>query len=308
VTGAAGFVGSCLTRRLAATGHETHAFLLQSTNRWRLTEGFESIRFHEVNVRDSQAVREALRSIQPSVIIHLAAHGQYAYQHDRTKMFETNVLGTLNLLTSAEESGTSLFLNAGSSSEYGAKNHPLAEVDHLAPDRVYGVSKASQSLLAMQMGRTSRMAIVTCRFFSVYGPWDDPSKMVPRLVAHASKGIPLEISSPHVARDLVFVEDVADVLLDFDRLSRFSGEVFNVGSGIQTTFGMLVEHIKKLFGSRVVVSWNRALLNSWDTASWCADMTKTSEVLGWNPKYNVHEGLELTAKWLMEHADVWSMK
>jgi nucleoside-diphosphate-sugar epimerase len=287
-------------------GYQTHAFVLKTTNRWRLLDGFDSVRWHEVDVRSSEAVRAAFRLIQPSVVIHLAAHGQYAYHHDHVKMFETNVLGTLNLLTSAEECGISLFLNAGSSSEYGPKDRPMSEADRLAPDRAYGVSKAAQTLLAMQMSRARQMAIVSCRFFSVYGPWDDPTKMVPRLLSHASKGVPFEISSPNVARDLIFVEDVADALLEFDKLSELSGEVFNIGTGEKTTFGMLVDYVFELFGARVIVSWNEALLNSWDTTSWCADMTKTSEVLGWRPKHSVRQGLEVTAKWMAEHPDAYN--
>jgi nucleoside-diphosphate-sugar epimerase len=293
-------------RRLIAKGHSIHVFLRNTTNTWRLDDIMGSIETHEVDIRDGPAVRTALASIRPSVILHLAAHGAYAHQQDDRDILETNILGTFNLLKSASEEGTTLFLNAGSSSEYGARTDPMSEMDRLDPNRIYGVAKASQTMLASLIGRTGRPRVVSFRLFSVYGPWDDPTKMIPRLISHACAGVPLELSSPSIARDFVFVEDVVDALLDFDRLVHFSGEVFNLGTGSQTTFQMLVEYAIELFGSRVSVSWNESLRSPWDVDYWRADTTKSHRLLNWRPRHELRQGLDLTAKWIVKYGDAYA--
>jgi len=305
ITGAAGFVGSCVARRLIAEGHRIHVFLRKTTNTWRLDDVMNSIETLEIDLRDEQAVGKALRSIRPSIILHLAAHGAYSYQQDDRNILETSILGTFNLLQAASESGTRLLLNAGSSSEYGAKWNPMSEMDSLDPNRIYGVAKAAQTMLATVIGRTGRPRVVSFRLFSVYGPWDDPTKLIPRLISHACVGLPFEMSSPSIARDFVFVEDVVDALLDFNRLSDLSGEVFNLGTGVQTTFEMLVKYVAELFGSRVLVSWNESLRSPWDVDNWRADTTKANQLLHWRARHGLRDGLDLTARWIAEHRDAY---
>jgi nucleoside-diphosphate-sugar epimerase len=305
VTGAAGFVGSCVARRLTAEGHRVHIFLRNTTNTWRIDEIMRSIETHQIDIRDWHAVGTALRLIRPSVVLHLATHGAYSRQQADRDILETNILGTYNLLKAASECGTALFLNVGSSSEYGAKRDSMSELDRLDPNRIYGVAKAAQTMLATMIGRTGGPRVVSFRLFSVYGPWDDPTKVIPRLISHACAGLPLEMSSPSIARDFVFVEDIVDVLLDFDSLLELSGEVFNLGTGSQTTFQMLVKYVEELLGSRVFVSWNESLRSPWDVDNWQADMTKTNQLLRWRPRHELHDGLHLTAKWIAEHRDTY---
>src|SRR6185503_9394768 len=103
----------------------------------------------------------------------------------------TDVIGTLNLLEASEAAGVLLFVNAGSSSEYGYRTDPMRETDRVEPASVYAVAKAAQTHLANLFGRRGAMAVVTFRLFSVFGPWEDPARLFPTLLRRAKAGAPL---------------------------------------------------------------------------------------------------------------------
>jgi nucleoside-diphosphate-sugar epimerase len=142
------------------------------------------------------------------------------------------------------------------------------------------------------------MAVVTLRFFSVYGPWEEPSRLVPTMICRARAGLPLQMVAPDVTRDFVFVDDVLRAFLDFDRLRAASGEVINLGTGVETTLRMVVETIQDLFGHRSEVVWGAMPPRHWDTTRWVADRTRAARLLDWEPRVGLPEGLARTAEWI----------
>src|SRR5207249_6044598 len=121
-------------------------------------------------------------------------------------------------------------------SEYGYRTAAMSEADRLEPNSVYAVGKAAQTHLASLYGkRTEGPATVTFRLFSVYGPWEEPTRLMPTLLRRARAALPLEMVGRDVARDFVYVDDVLDALLGLEALEGRRGEVFNLGSGVQST-------------------------------------------------------------------------
>jgi len=104
--------------------------------------------------------------------------------------------------------------------------------------------------------------------------------------------------APEVARDFVFVGDVLRALLDFDRLRRATGEVINLGSGVEMTLGEVVAAVQDLFGHRSRVVWGGIPARQWDTARWVADRTRADRVLDWRPTVGFREGVARTAEWM----------
>src|SRR5262249_47734884 len=119
VTGAAGFVGGALVRRLIAAGAEVHALLRQPCRAWRLRGLDGKLHTHGADLTDTRAVEDVLRAVRPRVVVHLATYGAYESQSDGATILRANVLGTWNLLEAARSAGVRLVVNAGSSSEYG---------------------------------------------------------------------------------------------------------------------------------------------------------------------------------------------
>jgi nucleoside-diphosphate-sugar epimerase len=299
VTGAAGFVGAAAVHELVARGLDVHTVVRPGSDPWRLAQVADKAHRHAVDLTDASAVRRVFAAIRPDVVFHLAAHGAYESQADAGRILTTNILGTLHLLDAAVASGVELFVSAGSSSEYGFKAEPMREIDRLDPNSVYAVGKAAQThLCRLSAQRYPRMAVVTLRLFSVYGPWEEPTRLIPTLIRRASAGLPLEMAAPDIARDFVFVGDVLRALLDLDRLRRASGAVLNLGTGIETTLRAVVEAVQDLCGHRSEVVWGKMPARQWDTNRWVADRSEAARVLGWEPHVEFRTGLARTAEWM----------
>jgi nucleoside-diphosphate-sugar epimerase len=235
------------------------------------------------------------------VVLHFAAHGAYERQSDARAILQTDILGSFQLLEASRASGAALFVNAGSSSEYGFKDQPMAESDRLDPNSVYAVAKAAQTHLASLLGRAGGMAVVTFRLFSVYGPWEDPGRLIPTLLRRAKAGLALEMASPDSAHDFVYVDDVLDAMLDFGRLAGLQGEVLNLGTGVQSTLRDAVGVVQEVVGTRSEVRWGALPSRRWDSACWQADITRTRAVLGWQPRASLPDGVRRMSEW-MDHA------
>jgi UDP-glucose 4-epimerase len=307
VTGASGFIGAGLVRRLLAEGLAVHVVLRPEAQLWRLAGVLDRLTVHHADLLDAEATAAVIAAVRPAVVLHLAAYGAYESQADGGRILETTVLAGHRLLAASVASGVAVFVNAGSSSEYGYKDEPMGETDRLEPNSVYAVGKAAMTHLCSLIGRTQeKTAITTLRLFSVYGPWEEPTRLIPTLLRRTRAGLPLEMVSPTIARDYVYLDDALDAFLALPTLATLRGEVLNIGSGVQTTLQEVVELVQEVLGRRTDVRWGAMSPRRWDTSCWQAAPQRALERLGWRARRSLREGLALTAAWNEEgapHAD-----
>jgi nucleoside-diphosphate-sugar epimerase len=304
VTGAAGFVGANLVRRLLEQGQDVHAVVREGSDRWRLEGIAGDLELHEADVRDGSAIASVLAAVRPEVVFHLATRGAYSWQDDAREILETNVLGTSNVVAGCARAGVRSLVNTGSSSEYGVKDHAASESEALEPNSVYAVAKAAATLLCSLAAREHDIVVTTLRLYSVYGPYEEPGRFVPALVLAASSGRLPVLASPEAARDFVWIGDVLDAyLLAAAPPSR--GEVYNVGSGRQTTLADAVEAARRVLGVADEPSWGSMPDRPWDTGVWVADVSKAEHGLGWRPRVSFEQGLALTAEWFRADPALW---
>jgi nucleoside-diphosphate-sugar epimerase len=300
VTGSSGFVGACLVRALLERGHDIHLLLRPQARPWRLVDVFDKVTVHQADLLDSDGVTRAVRAASPAAVFHLATFGAYETQADARTILTTNVLGTLNLLEASSAAGVAAFVSTGSSSEYGFQSEPMREGARLEPNSYYAVAKAAQTHLCGLWAKKWPMGVVNYRLFSVFGPWEEPTRLIPTIIRRARAGLPLEMVSPHTARDFVFVDDVLDALLDLQTASQLKGEVINLGSGVEIKLQQAVDAVLELVGSKSEVRWGAMAARHWDASRWCADCTKAKHLLGWEPRHTFRTGLARMAAW-MEH-------
>jgi nucleoside-diphosphate-sugar epimerase len=273
---------------------------------WRLTGlGGELLSVDEVDLRDQRAVGELVQEARPDWVFHLATHGAYSSQTDVHRIMETTVGGTVNLLEACLSAGFEAFVNFGSSSEYGYKDHPPAEFEPLRPNSHYAVAKAAVSMYCGYEAKRSDAHVVTLRLYSVYGPWEEPSRFIPALVSEGLRGELPPLVNPDVARDFVYVDDAVDASLQVAESAEVPrGSIYNLATGTQTTIGTTVEVARRLMEVDVKPEWGSMESRVWDTDVWVGDSTLIREQLGWVPDYDFERGLRATIDWLRSDPDM----
>ena len=262
---------------------------------WRLDGILGDLRRHDGSVSDRARIAEVVRETKPQWIFHLAAYGAYSVQTDLRLMIDTNLNGAVNLVEAAHASGCEAFVNTGSSSEYGFKDHAPAETEVLEPNSDYAVTKSAATLYCQSAARRLGLPIVTLRLYSVYGPYEEPTRLVPTLIREGRRGVLPPLVRPDIARDYVYVEDVCDAYLAAARdASKHAGAIYNVGTGDQTTIREIVDVCRKLLPIREEPSWDTMGARSWDTDRWVSDPSLIKAELGWRARTDLESGLRRT--------------
>ncbi len=308
VTGASGFVGANLVRRLISDGYETHAVCRNQSDKWRLQTLQGQFRLHELSLTEAEQLQACMKTCQPDWIFHLAAHGAYSWQNSSPEIIASNVTATVNVLQCAEQVGVKAFVAAGSSSEYGFKSEAAKETDWLDPNSEYSVMKACATHLCRLYAARKALNIAVLRLYSVYGPYEDERRFIPTLIAHGLKNQLPPLVAPDIARDLVYVDDVVDAFImaaqaldeSTSRPTIEPGSVFNVGLGKQFTIKEVVELASEIMNIKELPAWGTMTNRQWDTQIWLANNDKITRELGWSPKFDLRKGLSQTIEWNKE--------
>ena len=304
VTGAGGFVGANLTRAWTEAGHEVHATTAPGGDRWRL-DGVDAT-LREVDLTDTETVSSLLTTVKPEVVVNAAAHGAYSWQTDVDRMAAVNVVATAALVDAALTEGVDRFVHLGSSSEYGFVDHAPTETERVAPNSLYAVTKAAGTHVVADAVRRRGLPGVTLRLYAVYGPWEEPGRLMPTVAWWAlNRGLPPKLVDRDVARDFVHVDDVRIAIesLVSSSLSIPEPFVLNIGSGRQSTIAELVELVRSEFGITAEPRWGTMPRRRWDTHMWQADPTRARTLLGWEPAIDMATGLRSMVAFVSAHAD-----
>lgn len=280
VTGHSGFVGKNLVARLLKEQHSVLALNSRLGNQY--------------------GVLAEVQSFNPDIIYHCAANKASSTKESAGKDIQTNIDGTWNLLNALKDCDYQLFVNLGSSSEYGRKDKAMNENDVLEPNSYHSFAKAAQTNLIQTYGLVENRPVVTLRLFSVYGPHERTTRLIPAVVDACLNKKDLKLSSPEVVRDFVYVDDVVDVCMKIDKLKQGVGNIFNIGTGQQTSIEEIVLLISKLTDTKPNYSWFQDE-RTWDTDTWVADCSKARRYLKWSHKTDIETGLAKTIEWTKKY-------
>jgi len=295
LTGASGFVGANLARRLVADGHRVHLLLRPAHQPWRL-EGLHDTEQHEVDLADRDATQRVISAIKPEWVFHLAASGAYSWQRDAQRIVGTNLTSLIHLLDACVDAEA--FVNTGSSSEYGCKDHAPHESETVEPNSTYAVTKVAATHYCRFVAQRDQRWVPTLRLYSVYGPYEEPNRLLPQLIVHGRRGGFPSLASPDIARDYVYVDDVVDAYLRaVERRSEDPGAVYNVGSGRQTSLRDIVAVAAETFGISVEPVWGGMPNRAWDTTVWVSHIDKIGRELAWHPTVTVAQGFRAMNQW-----------
>jgi dolichol-phosphate mannosyltransferase len=305
VTGAAGFVGANLVRALLHKGEDVTAVVRPGSDEWRLADVAHAIRIERAQLDDEDQTYALLRRTRPQRVFHCAASGGYSWQDDAGTIARSNIVATVHVVMAAMESGVEAFVNTGSSSEYGFRRAASSEDDWPRPNSTYAISKATATSFCRWAAEFHRFPLVTLRLYSVFGPFEEPRRLVPSLIVHGLDKRLAAMASPATARDFVFVDEVCRAyLLAAACASAQPGRIYNIGSGVQTTLKEIVGIVREMLAIPQEPAWGSMASRTWDTDVWQANCERASRELGWNAKRTVREGLELTVAWFRDRPDL----
>jgi dolichol-phosphate mannosyltransferase len=272
---------------------------------WRLV-GLDDVEYVQVDVTDGASVLRAVRRVHADWVFNLAAYGVSESQAATRLAHEVNATGALNVLEAVIEVGVEAMVHAGSSSEYGAKDHPAAEDEALRPNSAYAATKAAGTMLGVWAGGTGRAPVTVLRLYTVYGPYEAPTKLVPTLIAHAVRGELPPLVPPETPRDFVYVDDACEAFVRAASHGR-PGQVLNVASGRNETVADVVEAVRSLFPAVPEPRWGSMAPRGWDTPVWAGASARIAEQLDWRANVPLREGVERTVRWLSERPELWPL-
>lgn len=307
VTGAAGFIGSHLARRLARQGHRVvgvDAFtdyydpeLKRDNARMLVAEGGVMHRADLV----TDDLREIVDGID--VVYHAAAQPGISTRTTFEDYLRNNIVATQRLLEAVSDlDGFELFVNISSSSVYGG-DAAGDETSEPRPTSAYGVTKLAAEQLVLAEARDRGFPACSCRLFSVYGPRERPDKLIPALIQALldRRPFPLFEGSEHHRRSYTYVSDIVDGLVTLlGHHERVHGEIVNLGNDRDISTMEVIEIVQRIVGYEVEIERHPRRLG--DQLRTRADIAKARALLDYAPCVDPEEGLSETVAWFQERA------
>lgn len=306
VTGAAGFIGSHLSARLAARGDRVVGLdnfnsyydpAIKRRNAAVLARG-GSFALVEGDIRDRELVARAFKEHKPAAIVHLAAMaGVRPSLQDPVLYHDVNCTGTSVLLQAAHEAGIPRFVFGSSSSVYGGNEKvPFHEDDDVSgPVSPYAATKRANELTCHVFSHLYGMDIACLRFFTVYGPRQRPEMAIHKFVRLLERGEKLPLyGDGRSERDYTYVDDILDgVVKALDRSKGF--RIYNLGESRTVSLKELVAAIGRATGKEPGVEWQPA--QPGDVPRTFADIGRARAELGYDPRVGLEEGLRRFVEW-----------
>ena len=319
VTGAAGFIGFHLARRLLADGWTVHgldnlnAYYDPRLKQARLAElkNSATFHFHQCDLADRRAVAALFAGQNFGHVLHLAAQAGVAHSAiDPNSYIDANLVGFANILEGCRHAQCRHLVYASSSSVYGANRQmPLRVTDWAdEPLSLYGATKRANELMAYAYAHQFGLPATGLRFFTVYGPWGRPDMAVWLFTAAIVAGRPVRLfNSGHMRRDFTFIDDVVEAvarLIEAAPASPPQGQqaphrIYNVGNGQPVEVIELVDALERVIGKRA----RRELLpmRPVDVLETFADSAELERATGFTPNTPIEDGLRAFVEWFEKY-------
>lgn len=286
VTGASGFLGSHLCQRLLHRGVEVHA-----VSRTRESVPSENPRWWKVDLEDYATTKNLFESVKPHVVIHLSglATGDPDIRYF-LPMFRSQLLATVHVLAVSAEIGCRRIVLTGSLTEPQA-----GQVDN-PPSSAYAASKWASNAFGRMFHCLYQTPVVIVRPFMVYGPNQNPKKVIPYSIQSLMRGDQPRLTSGKWRADWIYVDDVIEGFIAAMVIPGIEGSTLDLGTGQLVSVEAMIRQIVEIMGVSIEPQFG-ALSNRVCEEVRAADIEQTRRVLGWEPKISLYEGIRKTVEW-----------
>ena len=339
VTGAAGFIGYHLVRRLVERGDAVvgidsindyydvrlkYARMAEcgisesaaNSNALSQSEHFANYRFVRMALEDRERLQQLFAEEKFDIVVNLAAQAGVRYSLENPYAYiESNIVGFINLLECARHNPVRHFVYASSSSVYGGNTKtPFSEEDRIDnPVSLYAATKKSNELMANVYSKLYGTPTTGLRFFTVYGPWGRPD-MAPMLFSKAIlAGEPIKVfNNGNLSRDFTYIDDIIEgVVRVIDRAPQMSGEqpvpaeIYNIGCGSPMQLMDFISTLEQALGHKAQM--NMLPMQKGDVYTTYADTTKLERDFGYRPQVTLADGIARFAEWYTNFKDNFNL-
>ncbi|MBN1877001.1 MAG: SDR family NAD(P)-dependent oxidoreductase [Anaerolineae bacterium] len=309
VTGAGGFIGSHLTEQLVALGAQTRAFVRytsRGTWGWLDTSPYKAdVEVITGDIADRDRVRQAVEGVD--VVFHLAALIGIPYSYHAPRSYvRTNIEGSLNVLQAALETGVERVVHTSTSEVYGSAQYvPIDERHPLQGQSPYSATKIGADKLVESFHLSFELPVVTVRPFNTYGPRQSARAVIPTIITQCMTRAGIVLGNLTPTRDFNYVADTAYGFICAAQSEKAIGYTVNLGTGKEISIGDLARKIAGLMNHEVTVQSETERIRPADSEvnRLCAANQLAKELLDWEPRHTLDEGLQLTIDWIGEHLE-----
>ncbi len=309
VTGSAGFIGFHLALALHQRGDEVFGYdnfndyydveLKKARARILEQNGISTL---HADICDSAALKKCLEEQQITHVVHLAAQAGVRYSLKNPDAYiQSNLTGFVRVLEAMKEHPEIPLIFASSSSVYGLNTKvPFSETDMTdQPASFYGATKKSDEMIARAYHHLFKIPMIGLRFFTAYGPWGRPDMAYYTFTKAILEGKPITVyGQGEVMRDFTYIDDIIQGALSaIDRCAQF--DIVNLGNHQPESVNTLIGILEDLLGKKAIKDFQP--IPAGDVPITYADLSKSHQLLGYQPRTHLKEGLAHFVKWYHDY-------
>ncbi len=296
VTGATGHLGSFLTRRLVADGHDVAIMIRPESDLSTLGEA--AARVHQIrgDLSNPASVAKDIEAFAAETVFHLAWFGVTSELRNDERQIIVNVNGTLEILAAARRGRCTTFVGFGSQAEYGRVDGVLREELVPKPVTLYGAAKYATAILTERLCETAGVRWLWFRLLASYGPADSEKHLIPSVIRQLLEGQKPPLTAGEQQWDYLYVEDAVEAICAaaFDPAVR---GVFNLASGTATRLRDLVQQLRDLVDPHLPLGFGEVDYRPDQIMHLEGDISRLAVATGWRPRTTIADGLRKTVDW-----------
>jgi len=311
LTGTAGFIGYKTAEKLLEKGYKVvgvdnmNDYYDVRLKEFRISKlkNYKNFKFYKLDIENLEAMRVIFENEKIDAVINLAARAGVRYSLiDPFVYLSTNTLGTLNLLELMKDYGVKKFVLASTSSLYAGQKMPFKEdLPVNTPISPYAASKKGAEAMSYTYHYLYGIDVTVLRYFTVYGPIGRPDMSIFRFIKWIDEGTPITVFGDGTqSRDFTYLDDIAEGTVKAVEVET-GYEIINLGGNEPYELNYVIKLIEKYLGKKAEVIYKP--FHKADMKATWADITKAKEILNWQPRTSLKEGIKKTVDWHIENRD-----
>lgn len=299
ITGGCGFIGHHLIKKLITMNPNIYIIDLPKVNQKKIRDFKDQVQLIEADIVDAELIQSIVNTIKPDYVFHLAGYGINSIHNDIKKAIDINIFGSVNLMNAVSDTNCKMFVNMGSSAEYGDKICRMET--SLNPNTIYGSTKASSTLILHQIARQKDMPIITLRPFGIYGEWEEPHKLFSYIMLSILNNQELALTGCRQRRNYVYVGDIVEAMIASALTLEVKDEMIDLASKESLQIKDFVEMICTISQTALKPKYGALAYRPGEVFFHEGNTSKSKQLLNWEAHTTIHDGISKTFNWFQSN-------